>query len=85
MIYHLKKHRLSYSFLIIFLLISGFLFLAVWPDRRYQRFLILLISLFYFLWGVVTHYKHDNLNMKVFLEYLGVSIFAGILLLLVTF
>jgi hypothetical protein len=84
MISELKQHKLSYSFLIIFLVISGFLFLAVWPDRRYQRYLILLMSTFYFLWGIVVHYKRDDLNMRVFFEYLGVSIFAGLLLFLVT-
>lgn len=81
----LAKHKLAYAVLILFLGLCGFLFLAVWPDRIYQRYLIALMMTFYFLWGVVTHFKNKKLTHKVFLEYLGVSILAGSLLLIITF
>ncbi|MEA2056108.1 MAG: hypothetical protein U9O78_00100 [Patescibacteria group bacterium] len=84
MINEFKKHKLSYGFLILFLTVTSFLFLAAWPDRRYQRYLILLMSTFYFLWGVIIHFKRKDLNLKIFIEYFGVAVFAGLLLFLVT-
>jgi FtsH-binding integral membrane protein len=84
MINQFKQHRLAYAVLILFMALAGFLFLAVWPDRIYQRYLILVMMAFYFFWGLVTHFKTDKLNSKIFLEYLGVSLLAGLLLFLVT-
>lgn len=78
------RHKLAYLVLIAFLVISGFLFLAVWPDREYQRYLALLMVTFYFFWGILTHFKSKELTKEIVLEYLGVSLLAGILLLFVT-
>jgi len=80
----LLSHKLSYSALIIFLAIISFLFLAAWPDIHYQRYLVLLLSTFYFFWGILVHLKRKELNSKIVLEYLGVSLLAGSLLFLVT-
>ncbi|MBD3250219.1 MAG: hypothetical protein GF381_01435 [Candidatus Pacebacteria bacterium] len=80
----LLKHKLAYLSLVIFLIVSIFLFMAAWPDHNYQRYLILLISAFYLLWGVVNHTKTNKLTKKIFFEYLGVSVLAGLLLFLIT-
>ncbi len=81
----LSEHKLSYTVLILFFLVSGFLFLAAWPDVAYQRYLIGLISFFYLFWGVIINIKRKRFNQQVFFEYLGVAFFAGILLMLITF
>lgn len=80
----LLSHKLSYSALILFLLLVGFLFLAAWPDITYQRYLIIFMSSFYFFWGVMVHLKRKELSARITLEYLGVSLLAGLVLYLTT-
>ncbi len=77
-------HKIAYLVLIIFLGLISFLYLAAWPDIIYQRYLILLMAVFYFFWGVINHFKTDRVNKKIILEYLGISVLAGSLMFLVT-
>ncbi len=80
----LFSHKLSYATLIIFLGLAGFLFLAAWPDRAYQRYLTVFLSVFYLFWGVVVHLKRKELSSQIFFEYLGASVLAGSILYLIT-
>jgi len=78
------QHKLSYLVLLIELILFIAFFMASWPNRFLQRLLILLIMIFYVLWGCVTHYKSEHLTKRIFWEYLGVSLLAGSILYLVT-
>lgn len=78
------QHKLSYLALMIFLGLIGFLFLAAWPDVVYQRYLVLLLSFFYFCWGLLIHFKRKQLSSRIVFEYVGVSLLAGSLLFLIT-
>ncbi len=78
------KHRVAYLVLVTFFALSGFLFLAVWPDVYYQRYLVVLMCVFYFFWGILTHFKSKKLTRKITAEYFSVSILAGLLLFLIT-
>jgi len=80
----LFKHKLAYFILISFFSLTGFLFLASWPDIYYQRYLVVLMATFYFFWGIVTHVKSKKITKKITIEYLGVSVLAGLLLFLIT-
>lgn len=80
----LFSHKLSYSALIIFLALVSFLFLAAWPDLIYQRYLIFLMSAFYFFWGILVHLKRKQLSAGIVMEYLGISLLAGSILFLIT-
>lgn len=80
----LLKHKLAYSILLLGLLMFTFYFFAVWPNRVYQRTLILGFSLFYFLWGIMVHVKSKSINKRVVMEYLAVSLLIGSLLFLIT-
>lgn len=80
----LLNHKLSYSALFAFLSISLFLYLAAWPDIVYLRYLSLLISVFYFFWGVLVHLKRKTFSKKIILEYFGVSFLVGLMLFLIT-
>ena len=84
MIGEIKQHKLAYFFLLVGILAFVFGFFTVWPNRAGQRLIIAGFSLFYFLWGMVTHVKSRRLNRQTFLEYLAVSLLVGVLLLLVT-
>lgn len=79
------QHKAAFLVLALGLLLLITAFMAVWPDRMMQRLVAIVISVFYFLWGIITHTKVKTLNRKVVSEYLGVSFVALILLMLVTF
>lgn len=80
----LKEHKLAYIILILALIIGLVLFLGAWPDRRLQRLVAGSIALFYFFWGIITHFKSKKLTNRIFFEYLAVSLVAGFLMVLVT-
>ncbi len=79
-----QQHIKSYLVIGSILLVFSALFLWAWPNRDLQRVLIGCLMLTYFVWGVVTHTKSNVLTLHLVLEYLGVSLLAGILLVLVT-
>ncbi len=78
-------HYLAYTILILALALIVLSFFTVWPNIIAQRYLILILSAFYFMWGVISHTKTDHITTKVIVEYLAVSVLAGLLLSLVTF
>lgn len=79
------QHYLAYSILLLGLLMIIISFFGVWPNRLAQRYLILILVAFYFMWGVISHTKTDHLTTRVIFEYLIVAVLAGLLLSLVTF
>lgn len=79
-----NRHRLAYIILIIGIAIFIFSFLGAWPNRLIQRVIVFSMSIFYFLWGILTHFKTRTMTKDVVLEYGFVSLLAGILLLLIT-
>jgi hypothetical protein len=80
----LSQHRLAYAILILGMTLITIAFLGVWPDRWLQRGVILIMVVFYTLWGTVTHLHADRVTKRVISEYACMSLLAGVLLLLVT-
>mgnify|MGYP003980114049 FL=1 len=85
MIREFKNHKTAYSVLTFVLFVFILLFLQMWPDRVKQRIVILSMSLFYFVWGVVVHRKINHISKKIIWEYLAVAFLAGSILFLLTF
>ena len=85
MIAEFKNHKSAYSILVVVLFVFVLLFLHFWPDKNKQRSLALGMSLFYFIWGVVTHKKAGHINKKVIYEYFAVSLLVSSILILLTF
>ncbi len=85
MIKEFKKHSTAYLTLLVFLVSFVLLFMHFWPDRTKQRVLSVVLMVCYFSWGVVTHTKTKRLTKSVVLEYLAVSLLAGVILILLTF
>jgi hypothetical protein len=79
------QHALAYSILIGGLAAIIFGFMVVWPNRIAERYLIMILAAFYFMWGVIAHVKTEHLTWKVVFEYLVVSLLAAVLLSVVTF
>jgi len=84
MIDELKKHRLAYLVLTVGVTIFIFLFLGAWPNKLIQRMVTIGMVLFYFLWGVLTHFKTRTISKEVIYEYASVAFLAGVLLFLIT-
>lgn len=84
MLKELKKHKLAYLVLVVGLILGVALFLGSWPDRKLQRLVSIGISIFYFIWGVLTHLKNGHISRRIVMEYLGVGALAGLLLVLIT-
>jgi len=80
----LHQHFSAYAFITVVLIGFSALFLRAWPDREQQRLLIACLMFVYFGWGIINHTKTKRLTLHVVLEYLGVSLLAGVLLGLVT-
>ncbi len=83
--HEIYKHKVAYLILIMGLILAVVGFLGVWPNAWLQRAVILALVLFYFLWGVLTHKKMGNLSRKIVEEYAVVALFAGGMLLIITF
>jgi len=79
-----KTHQRAYLVLIGGLISLTLAFLGVWPSRVWQRVVVLMMCFFYFGWGVITHFKTEHLTWEIVLEYLGVSILAGVSIILLT-
>ncbi len=79
-----NRHKYAYLVLGIVLLVFVILFFSAWPNKLLQRLLIILMGIFYTLWGMITHTKTDHLTKRVFLEYFGVSVLAVLMLILIT-
>ncbi len=82
MMQEIKNHKIAYTVLITALVIFTVTFMHVWPDRPQQRMVVISMSAFYFLWGIVVHKNSRHINSKVVFEYLAISILAASLLLL---
>ncbi|NCS86824.1 MAG: hypothetical protein COZ34_02465 [Candidatus Pacebacteria bacterium CG_4_10_14_3_um_filter_34_15] len=85
MIAEFKSHKIAYIVLSTVLFICVLLFLHFWPDRSKQRIVAVLMSLFYFFWGIIVHKNSKHINSKVIFEYLAVSLLSGTILILLTF
>lgn len=81
----LLTHRKAYLLLLVELVIFVGLFIAAWPNRFFQRILILFMVFFYLSWGIIAHVKTNHVSKQVILEYVGVGLLGGALLLMVTF
>lgn len=78
------KHRWAYLILLLGLSALTYLFFWSWPNRVYQRLVVMMIGIFYATWGVVTHTKTQTVTPSVIKEYLGVSLLGVVMLLLIT-
>lgn len=72
---HLDK--IAYIFLLCGLLIGFLAIIRLRYDSLSQFLVILLLSLFYLLWGATYHHLKGDITKKLFLEYLLVAAIAA--------
>jgi len=78
-----RIHSTNWHFLVLLigLGILSILLFVFRADLFVQRMIIVLIALFYFLWGIFHHILEKDLHVKIVLEYLSIAIVGAILLL----
>lgn len=81
----LRAHPIAYAILVVGIAVFVWTFLAVWPDRMWERAAIGAFASFYFLWGIFTHQSNKQITRTVIGEYAFVSILGALLLLMLTF
>ena len=72
----MKSKHLPHYFSLIGILLATFIGFFIFSyDKNFQLALISSASLAYFVWGVVHHLIHKDLNIQIIIEYL---IFASL-------
>lgn len=84
LLHEIKNHWFAYLILCLGLALMGTAYIYFWPNREYQRAVIIGLGIFYFLWGVVTHFKSQKITLRVISEYFAISLLAGGLLYFLT-
>jgi hypothetical protein len=82
--WELTRHKWAYAILAGILLLFVVTFMAVWPNRQWQRVLIIGLVLSYILWGAITHVKAQHITKQILYEYIGIAVLAGAMLYMVT-
>lgn len=75
-----KIHLLDFLILITILLVGATLIFVFNSNKTYQKLSIIGLSISYFLWGVIHHFKSQSHHWRIALEYLLVSSLGGSIL-----
>ena len=80
----LEKEKL-FPYLMLFagLIFGFFLFCYYSYDRKIGLYIGIIMSLYYFLWGLIYHQVKKDLTIKILAEYLLISLLAVIILFFV--
>jgi hypothetical protein len=73
------NNRWQYFILIFLIVVHVSLFYALWPLRQLQQVVAISLGITYFIWGLFT----NDLNKRVVMEYLVVSLLASSMLYLI--
>ena len=78
------KHIESIYYILLFaaFLLGGVSYLRVRFDPFYQFSVLLVLSIFYFVWGMFYHHLREDLSIYVFWEYLaifGICVLAAVM------
>lgn len=68
-------------FMTLFGILCAFLvgFVIFSWDKAFQLSLVIAAMASYVSWGIVHHFLHDDLYIKVVVEYLGIAVLGSIL------
>lgn len=74
-------HHLHFFILLILLTLGATATLVFSYQPQLQAAAVVITSLSYFLWGIIHHYKQDEIHREIILEYFFISLFGAILLI----
>ncbi len=79
---HSTRHGIDFLLLVLILGLGlgGILFFV--SNKPAQIITVLTMCLMYIFWGLYHHHHDGHLSAKIFLEYTGISILVGTLLII---
>jgi len=83
MIYNLSRHLTHYLSLFGILGAGLFGLLIFQFDKNFQTAICVSSGISYVVWGITHHYIHEDLHLKIALEYIASAAFGVIVLLIV--
>jgi hypothetical protein len=75
MLKRISEHVVYYVSLIAILSLS-FLLAYSSSDRSFQIGVVVAVTFFYVLWGIMHHLMNHDLNMKIVVEYILIGVFG---------
>lgn len=58
-------------------------FMSFWPSQTILRIVVLLLAVFYTLWGVIAHWQSGQKNLQIWGEYAAVAFLGALMVWLV--
>lgn len=58
-------------------------FVSYWPSQTILRIIVLLLAVFYTLWGVIAHWKTGQNKLEIWREYAAVAFLGALMVWLV--
>lgn len=85
---HQKKRSLLFRTIELASLILGLggavlAFLSFWPNQGVLRIIVVLLAVFYILWGVIAHWKSGQKMSEIVREYAAVALLGALMVWLV--
>lgn len=77
--YRENLHHTFLATLLVILSIGVFLFYLSSVNPAQQYTIVILFSLFYFLWGMIYHTLKGDFHLKIVVEYLLIALLAVLL------
>jgi hypothetical protein len=71
-----RKHLVHYLPLFVFLSLGLLVFWLFSYNRLFQFYLVLVVSVYYFCWGLLHHWIHKDLTIEVAIEYFAYAVFG---------
>ncbi len=68
-----RKHTGHYISLITILGLGFLGLMLAAPNKKLQTEFLILISIFYIIWGVIHHHQNHSLNSKIVVEYILIA------------
>lgn len=73
------RHKPLDYFLLLTIISSGLVSFFLFSfDKTLRLTIVLITALAYFLWGMLHHWRNKDLNLRIVLEYLLLSILAAV-------
>lgn len=79
----IKKHNkhTGYYLSLGTILLFGLLFTLQLSAKKEQVFVVVLLTFFYVLWGILHHIIHHNITTKIVIEYIIIGILGMTIIL----
>ncbi|MBI4028826.1 MAG: hypothetical protein HY376_00445 [Candidatus Blackburnbacteria bacterium] len=79
--HHFTRHLSHYLSLVGLIVVAVIGLLIFKYDPTFRTAIVISLGVSFVIWGVVHHWLHEGLHIRLVLEYLGVAAFGTVILL----